>query len=423
TSFEKSNDSGKEKRIVHDKDVIELSYNDYEIVIEFAALDYTNSKANQYAYQMEGLSKEWISTNNRNFVIFSKLPPDKYTFSVRGSNNDKIWNKTGASITIIIHPPFWRTWWFYALCIITIAGIIVFLIKLREKSLRKEKSLLEEKVKARTEEVVFQNAQIEKQKDELIRKNMKITDSIDYAKQIQDAFLPSPEQIKQAFPESFILFKPKDIVSGDFYWLHTKSNQLVFAVADCTGHGVPGAFMSLISINLLNEIMDKKLTTTPSEILEMLRIQIIDSFKQKKSGEKRQNGLDIAVCSYDPSKKELSYAGAKNSLYLFRNNTFNEIKADKQTLGMFYDQEKNKFTNHTFTIEKGDVIYLFTDGFVDQKGGASNKKYYYTPFQELCVRIHGMSMEDQKKELEKEFDSWKGNHEQIDDILIMGIRF
>jgi ligand-binding sensor domain-containing protein/serine phosphatase RsbU (regulator of sigma subunit) len=423
TSFEKSSEKGKEKRIVKNGDVVELSYSDYEIVIEFAALDYTNTKANQYAYQMEGLSTEWISTDNRNFVTFSKLPPDNYTFSVRGSNNDNVWNKKGATITIIIHPPFWRTWWFYSLCIILIAGIIVFLFKLREKALRKEKELLELKVKERTEEVVYQHEQIEKQKDELIRKNIKITDSIDYAKQIQDAFLPSHDQVKQVFPESFILFMPKDIVSGDFYWLHTKTDQILFAVADCTGHGVPGAFMSLISINLLNEILDKRTTTVPSEILESLRLQLIDSFKQRKGEERRQNGLDIALCSFNPATNELSYSGAKNSLYLFRNNTFKEIKADKHTVAMFYQQEKNKFTNHSFTIEKGDVIYLFTDGFADQKGGPSNKKYYYLPFQELCIRIQEMSMEEQKRELEKVITTWKGNNEQIDDILIMGIQF
>lgn len=423
TSFEKSSDEGKEKRTVQNGDVLELSYSDYEIVIEFAALDYTNSKANQYAYKMQGLSNEWISTNNRNFVTFSKLPPDKYVFSVIGSNNDKIWNKKGATITIIIRPPFWRTWWFYGLCILSIAGTIIFFIKLRERNLIKEKSLLELKVKERTEEVVHQNVQIEKQKDELIRKNIKITDSIDYAKQIQDAFLPSLEQIKLVFPESFILFKPKDIVSGDFYWLHTKTDRVVFAVADCTGHGVPGAFMSLISINLLNEIMDKKATSVPSEILEQMRLLLITSFKQKQGEEKRQNGLDIALCSYNPLTRELSYAGAKNSLYLFRNNTFKEIKADKHTLGMFYDQENNKFTNHSFTVEKGDLIYLFSDGFADQKGGPQNKKYYYQPFQELFIRVQGMPMEEQRKELEKEIDSWKGTNEQIDDILIMGIRF
>lgn len=139
TSFEKSGEEGKEKKIVHNGDVLNLSYNDYEIVIEFAALDYTNSQANQYAYQMKGLSNEWISTGNRNFVTFSKLPPDSYVFSVIGSNNDKIWNKKGASITIVIHPPFWRTWWFYSLCIFIVIAIIIFLFKLRERTLLKEK--------------------------------------------------------------------------------------------------------------------------------------------------------------------------------------------------------------------------------------------------------------------------------------------
>lgn len=423
TSFEKSNDQGREKRIVHNGDVIELSYNDHEIVIEFAALDYTNSKANRYAYKMQGLSKEWISTGNRNFVTFSKLPPDKYIFTVRGSNNDKIWNMKGATITIIIHPPFWKTWWFYTLCGLLIVSGIVILFKLREKNLLNEKKLLEQKVKERTEEVVYQHQQIEKQKDELNKKNIKITDSINYAKQIQDSFLPSYDKIKQVFPESFVLFMPKDIVSGDFYWLHTKTDQILFAAADCTGHGVPGAFMSLISINLLNEIVDRKTTAVPAELLDMLRQQLITSFTSKKGQEKRQDGLDIALCSYDPKTKILSYAGAKNSLYLFKNNVFKEIKADRQTVGKFYDQEKNEFTNHSFPVEKGDVIYLFTDGFADQKGGPDNKKYYYLPFQELCASIQQLSMDEQRQKLEEAFTSWRGTNEQIDDVLIIGIRF
>jgi ligand-binding sensor domain-containing protein/serine phosphatase RsbU (regulator of sigma subunit) len=424
TTFENSNEAGKKKRIVQNGDVIELSYSDYEIIIEFAALDYTNSKANQYAYKMEGLSNDWIDVNYRNFVTFSKLPPDKYVFSVLGSNNDKLWNTTGASITIIIHPPFWRTWWFYTVCGIIILSIVVFLIKLREKSLMKEKKVLEEKVQERTEKIVYQNEEIEKQKNELIKKNIKITDSIDYAKKIQDAFLPNPGLLNQVFPDSFVLFLPKDIVSGDFYWLHTKTGQIVFAVGDCTGHGVPGAFMSLISINLLNEIMEKKISMVPSEILESLRRRIIDTLTPgKEEEERRQNGLDLALCVYDPVKQVLSYSGAKNPLYLFRNNTFKEIKADRLTVGMFYNQEKIPFTNYSFPVEKGDVIYLFSDGFADQKGGTFNKKYYYQPFKELFLRIHGLSMAEQKKQLELEIKSWRGNNEQIDDILIMGIRF
>jgi ligand-binding sensor domain-containing protein/serine phosphatase RsbU (regulator of sigma subunit) len=423
TSFEKSNEKEKEKKIVQNGDVIELSYNDYEIIIEFAALDYTNSKANQYAYKMEGLSNDWIDVSYRNFVTFSKLQPDKYTFSVRGSNNDKVWNTAGASITIIILPPFWRTWWFYTICVIIILSIVVCLIKLREKNLLKEKRVLEKKVQERTEKIVHQHEEIEKQKNELIKKNIKITDSIDYAKKIQDAFLPNPELLKQVFPESFVLFIPKDIVSGDFYWLHTKTNQVVFAVGDCTGHGVPGAFMSLISINLLNEIVEKKTNMIPSEILETLRIRIIDTLTPTKEEEKRQNGLDIALCVYDPAKQTLSYSGAKNPLYLFKNNTFKEIKADRHTVGRFYNQEKIRFTNHSIPIEKGDIVYLFSDGFADQKGGSLNKKYYYQPFKELFHRIHTLDMAEQKKQLEREIIAWQGNNEQIDDILIMGIRF
>jgi sigma-B regulation protein RsbU (phosphoserine phosphatase) len=155
-----------------------------------------------------------------------------------------------------------------------------------------------------------------------------------------------------------------------------------------------------------------------------LRKRIIDTLTPgKEEEERRQNGLDLALCVYDPVKQILSYSGAKNPLYLFRNNTFKEIKADRLNVGMFYNQEKIPFTNHSFPIEKGDVIYLFSDGFADQKGGAFNKKYYYQPFKELFLRIHGLDMAEQKKQLELEIKSWRGNNEQIDDILIMGIRF
>ncbi|HSH64724.1 MAG TPA: SpoIIE family protein phosphatase, partial [Bacteroidia bacterium] len=267
------------------------------------------------------------------------------------------------------------------------------------------------------------NVLLEKQKEEIKQKNVLITDSIDYAKTIQEAILPDDEKLTSLFPDHFILYKPKDIVSGDFYWVGKKEGAVICAVADCTGHGVPGAFMSLLGHNILeNSILQSSATMDPGQILTMLNKEIATRFS--KNAETTRHGMDIAVISIHPEDKTLQYAGAKNPIYIVRGQELTEIKADKFSTGtVLKDRNPLLFTNHKQSIQKGDMIYLFSDGFPDQKGGAEKKKFFYKPFKELLTSISNLPVDQQKKQLDQTITDWIGSGEQVDDILIMGIRF
>ncbi|MEW6468215.1 MAG: tetratricopeptide repeat protein, partial [Bacteroidota bacterium] len=260
---------------------------------------------------------------------------------------------------------------------------------------------------------------IRKQRNIITEKNKEITDSITYAKRIQEAILPLEDSFRKLFPESFILYRPKDIVSGDFYWLAEKNNKIIFAVVDCTGHGVPGAFMSLIGFSLLNQIVKEQNITTPAEILKELSKGINLSFKQNELSEVKDS-MDIAICSFDKEKNSLEYAGAYRPLFYFKQSQFHETKSDKKAIGDF--DEYTSYTNHKLELQRGDSIYIFSDGYTDQFGGEKGKKFKNKQFEDKLLAIQSKSMSEQKKILEETFLSWKGSLEQIDDILIIGVR-
>lgn len=269
----------------------------------------------------------------------------------------------------------------------------------------------------------------------LAHKNQEITDSINYAKKIQEAILPTDDEFKMAFPESFVLFKPKDIVSGDFYWISADPNEFpaidkaegenwrvknpLIAAVDCTGHGVPGSLMSMMGNSLLNKIIDTHKISKPNEILGALRNEIINSLKQHGENENK-DGMDIALCAVFEDKIE--FAGANNPLYIIRKNgNLEEIKGDKMPIS-YTDGELKPYTNHTVKMEKGDCLYILTDGYADQFGGPSEKKFKYKPLKDLLVTIHSSPLEEQKQILTDTIENWKGENEQTDDILIIGIR-
>jgi serine phosphatase RsbU (regulator of sigma subunit) len=267
------------------------------------------------------------------------------------------------------------------------------------------------------------NLLLEKQKQEIQQKNVLITDSIDYAKTIQEAILPDDEKLNATFPECFILYKPKAIVSGDFYWIGKKDNKIICAVADCTGHGVPGAFMSLLGHNILENVIQRDTSTDPGAILTSLNQEIVARFSNGEEQYTVKHGMDIAIISIDSLHQQLQYAGARNSLYLLRENKLIEIKADRMTTGIVNrDRTTIEYTNNSMGLQKGDMLYLFSDGFPDQKGGPDKKKFYYQPFKDLLTTISNLPVEEQKQKLNDTIMNWMGTGEQIDDILVMGIR-
>jgi serine phosphatase RsbU (regulator of sigma subunit)/Tfp pilus assembly protein PilF len=257
---------------------------------------------------------------------------------------------------------------------------------------------------------------IETAHQELGEKNQEILDSIAYAKRIQSAILPPIKVVKQFLEESFILYKPKDVVAGDFYWMEHKDNKVLFAAADCTGHGVPGAMVSVVCNNALNRSVREHRLTDPGEILNKTREIVIQEFE--KSDEEVKDGMDIALCSLEGNK--LQYAGAHNPLWIIRNSEIIETKANKQPIGKFENLEP--YTTHSFELQKGDSIYIFSDGYVDQFGGEKGKKFKAKALRELLLSVQDKPMEEQKETLDVTFENWRGSLDQIDDVCVLGIR-
>lgn len=246
-----------------------------------------------------------------------------------------------------------------------------------------------------------------------------LTDSIEYAKTLQNAILPSGEEIKNYLPEHFIYFKPRDIVSGDFYWFHQHNGKIFISAIDCTGHGVPGAFVSMIGYNLLNKIVIENEISNPGKILTLLNMGIKDAFSRRGALARAQDGMDMAFCVFDTEKQKLSFAGAYNPLVHIRNNELNIIKPDKTPIGG-YTKYGYEFQTFEVSVQKNDVFYIFSDGYYDQFGGAHGKKFMITTFRELLLSIHEKNMNRQMEVLDNTINEWIGDLSQIDDILVMG---
>jgi serine phosphatase RsbU (regulator of sigma subunit) len=261
------------------------------------------------------------------------------------------------------------------------------------------------------------NLLIHEQKQIVEEKNKEITDSIQYAKRIQSAILPSNKVVKEYLQNSFIIYLPKDIVAGDFYWMETVGNKVLFAAADCTGHGVPGAMVSVVCNNGLNRSVREHGLTDPGKILDKTREIVIEEFE--KSEEEVKDGMDIALCCLEGNK--LLYAGANNPLWIIRNKEIIETKATKQPIGKF--ENPSPYHTHEFNLEEGDIIYLFSDGFVDQFGGEKGKKLKTRAFRELLLSVQTKSMQEQKDLIVNAFNQWKEGHDQVDDVCVIGVKY
>lgn len=288
-----------------------------------------------------------------------------------------------------------------------------------------ENALMYEQVE---QKVIERTAEVVKQKEELEEKNKDITDSINYAKRIQEALLPAFETRKMLFPESFIFYRPRDIVSGDFYWFAEKNGKKLIAAVDCTGHGVPGAFMSMIGNSFLNEIVNERALTRPGLILDKLRHLVIRALKQSEAEGSANDGMDISLMCFSEIKADdgnmkmkVDWAGANNPLWLIRNGQCIEYKPDKRPISFSRGKEL-LFTNHNIELQKGDTLYVFTDGFADQFGGEKGKKFKYKQLQEVILSMQHESMQKQEEILANVFAKWKGSLEQVDDVLVIGVR-
>ena len=387
-----------------------LNNSQNNIIFEYTSICLSNPDAVKYKIFLEGADKEW-RTVTENSVTYPALMPNSYTFNVIAQNGEGIWNEKPIQYKFEIRPPFYKTWWFLIGCIIVGTFLVLLYIKIRVKTLKEQNRILEEKVEERTAEVVAQ-------KEELSVKNKDITDSIQYAKRIQFAVIPA----ELPFEDTFILLKPKDIVSGDFYWVYKYGNLEFIAAVDCTGHGVPGAFMSIIGCNLLNKVIRENHIYQPSKILDALNEELLLSLPSQE-GEIIQDGMDMSIVCFNTETSTLEYAGAFNPLYVIKNGEMEEMKADRFSIGRSSLEMKNHFNNYTIDIKKGDIIYMLSDGYADQFGGPDGKKFKYKTLKDLLTSICTESMQTQQTILDKTIEEWRGSLEQVDDILIIGRRF
>lgn len=290
-------------------------------------------------------------------------------------------------------------------------------IKEQNKQLKQQ----QEEIRTQNEDLIQKNEEIIVQKEQIEEQTKDITDSILYAGRIQEAILPTIDVLKNQFPKSFVFYKPSQIVSGDFYWFKEVKNMIYIAVADCTGHGVPGAFMSILGISLLNEIITRRYINSPDIILNELRKRIKKSLHQTGQQYEQQDGMDIAICLIDTENYILEYAGAYNSLYLIHNHSLTEYKADRMPIGI-HPKDHIDFSKKNIQLQPKDTIYLFTDGYSSQFGFLNDEKFKVKNFQKLINQISELPMEQQYDVLSKTFYQWKGNKQQTDDILVVGLQ-
>ncbi|MDG1477440.1 MAG: two-component regulator propeller domain-containing protein, partial [Vicingaceae bacterium] len=415
-----------------------LSYNENHLIFNYIGLWYKTPENIVYRYKIEGHDIDWIYAQKSLTATYSGLPPGKYVFKVEASIDQDNWKDAQPDqFYFEIEAPFWQKWWFILIAVFIIVVSFYSFMKIRVANLKKSEEKLKDEVKKRTAEISKQKDELENNKDIIEQKNKDIMDSIHYAKRIQLAILPPKKFVKVHFPDSFVFFKPKDVVAGDFYWFEEWENKIYFAAADCTGHGVPGAMVSVVCNNALNRSVREYGLADPGNILCKAREIVIQEFE--KSDEEVKDGMDIALCSLE--ENVLKYAGAHNPLWLirhkdlgpidgvsdenvrkFESNNFiiYEIKANKQPIGKFFDPKP--YTTHTMKVQKGDSIYIFSDGYVDQFGGKKGKKFKAKAFRELLLSIQTKSMDEQQQIITDNFISWMGDLEQIDDVCVIGVK-
>ncbi|MGB3946780.1 MAG: two-component regulator propeller domain-containing protein [Bacteroidia bacterium] len=406
---------------------LELSYDNNNITIDFVAIETGRPAMVKYSYKLEGYDKDWSEPSQKATATFGNISEGSYIFKVKACSPDGIWSEPLVYAFKVL-PPWYRTWWMYSLYLLTIITTVVYYIRWREKTLKQENIVLENKVQQRTKELEEKNTIVELQRKEVQLKNKKITDSINYAKRIQQAVLPADELMQSKLQHYFVLSLPKDIVSGDFYWIAEKTiennqTKLIIVVADCTGHGVPGAFMSMIGNTLLNEIVNVKNISTPGTILKLMNERIIDILNQNNENASTQDdGMDVSIITINKSTGELEFAGANHYAYILQNNTLQALKGDYYSVGGVLGNNEIDFFTQSFKAIQNSSIYLFTDGIIDQFGGPQNKKFLSTRLEQLLLSIQHQSMDQQQQSILAAFNEWKANNVQTDDVLILGVK-
>ena len=421
-------------------DEIKLPFTINSIKIKYKAVTLQFPEKIKYSVFLEGFSEDWSEYSLMREKQYEQLPFGKYTFKFKAMlKNGKILE--GPSISFTILPPWYKTWWFYTLLILIVVALLYLIYKARVRILEKNQEKLEKEVENRTHQLKEAYSQIEKEKAKVEEKNIKLVDSIAYASLIQHSILPRDEEISQYIKDYFIIWKPRDIVGGDFYWFYPipksvtlsevegQNSSYIISVIDCTGHGVPGAFMSMTANSILNNIIKEKQIYEPDKILNLLHKEIRYTLRQQ-SKESQQDGMDISLCYINVKTQEIHFAGAMQTLYLLSKNESTEstnlikIKGNRFSIGGKQKEEERIFTKHTINYRSGDTIYLMSDGLADQKVRIDGREQRFKTkrVEAMLLKYFSLSMSEQKRKIEEELTKVQSDFEQRDDITVWGVK-
>jgi len=392
-----------------------LPYNKkYVIRVSYSGINFRSPDKVYYSTFIENYDEGWNKLTTSREVSFG-LSDGSYRFNLVSINEEGLSQEKPVFFDIFIKKPFWRTWWFVLASLSVIAASVVLIIREREKEQRKIQDYLEKELEARTSVVMKQKGEIELQ-------NIEITDSINYAKRIQSSILPDITKLKESFKDAFIFFHPRDIVSGDFYWFDKlEDDKFIIVCADSTGHGVPGAFMSMIGSTLLQDIVTRKRISKPSEILTLLDKQIFSTLNQNVELGVSNDGMDMVVCEFNVKTRFIRFASAMRPVIILLDGEPYYIKGNRSSVGGESVIEKY-FDDQEYYLNEGDIVYLFSDGLPDQFGGADGKKMKIARLKRIIEQVSKLPMDEQKEAMSKFYFEWKGSYDQVDDILLMGIK-
>jgi ligand-binding sensor domain-containing protein/serine phosphatase RsbU (regulator of sigma subunit) len=393
---------------------IVLPYGIYKVRIEWIGLNYAAPEKVTYQYKLNGYD-DWSDRTSEVSEQYPRIEDGTYTFMLMAYNSENVGTEVPIEFRLRVKLPIWKTWWFISMAILMLISSFLVIIKYRERKAKQFQEILQKKLDERTHEVVMQ-------KDEIEIKNKDITDSINYAQRIQASILPPISKLQDTFSGSFVFYQPRDIVSGDFYWYdYMDGDRFVVVCADSTGHGVPGAFMSMIGTTLIKDITARKEVDSPATLLEMLDQEIMEALNQNIEAERSNDGMDIIVSEINMRTKLLRVSSAMRPMIIYRSGEQTYVRGSRSSVGGQYEKEDKVFESFEYQLMKGDKIYMFSDGYPDQFGGPLGKKFKMVRVKNMLRDIHEKPMEEQYNYIKNNFEIWKEENDQVDDVLFMGI--
>jgi len=393
---------------------IVLPYGKYKLRVEFIGLNFKSPETVNYQYRLDGYD-DWSDPVTIQYAQYGRVEDGNYTFMVRACNSEGICSDQPVGFSLQVKLPIWKTWWFISLSVLMLIFAVFFIIKYRERKAKQFQEMLQTKLDERTREVV-------QQKEEIEVKNKDITDSINYAQRIQASILPPMSKLHDTFSGSFVYYQPRDIVSGDFYWYDMYSDdKFVIVCADSTGHGVPGAFMSMIGTTIIKELVTRMEVESPAHLLKMLDREIMASLNQNIEAEQSNDGMDMIVSEINLTNNHVKISSAMRPMIIYQNGEQIYVRGSRNAVGGQFEGEEKDFETNEFQLSKGDKLYMFSDGYPDQFGGPLGKKFKMVRLKNMLRDIHEKPMEEQYTYIKNNFELWKEEHEQVDDVLFMGI--